>query len=332
MARGGLREGGQVGHQLHRVEHLADEGRAPLEAERDHRHPPAVVLVTDPVGHRDAHVVEEDLAELGAAPDRLQAGGCRSPECPSGTMTQEMPSVLGGVGVGADEHLAVLGHVGVAGPDLLAVDHVLVAVPHGPGAQAGQVGARLGLGEALAPAVVALEDGGQVELLLGLGGLGHDRRSGVQQAHEVGADVGSAGPLGLLQEDQVLDGRGAPAAVLLRPVDPGVARRRRACAARRRRRPGWRPSRPRRAAIPPRARRPPASPATRLGRRLPHRCSGGPSLRRLGLDLTTRQIRTHPGQLSATWSMKAAKRVLPGSVWCRPSALKLLGWAAAHWR
>ena len=94
-------------------------------------------------------------------------------------------------------------------------------------------------------------------------------------ADEVAADVGSAGPLGLLQEDELLGRGGAPAAVLLRPGDAGVAgveqaalpagvvgppgrpvvaagARRAASAAPRRARPAARPGRP----------APPASPST----------------------------------------------------------------------
>ena len=45
----------------------------------------------------------------------------------------------------------------------------------------------------------------------------------MQQADEVHPDVGRPGPLGLLEEDQVLGGRRAPAAELRRPVDARVA-------------------------------------------------------------------------------------------------------------
>ena len=60
--------------------------------------------------------------------------------------------------------------------------------------------------------------------LLLLAGLGHDRRPGVQHADEVHADVGRAGERRLLEVDQLLGERRAPAAVLGRPVDAGVPR------------------------------------------------------------------------------------------------------------
>src|SRR5690606_7970572 len=46
---------------------------------------------------------------------------------------------------------------------------------------------------------------------------------GVQRRHEAAADVGGAGPLGLLEEDQLLRRGGAAPAVLLRPGHAGVA-------------------------------------------------------------------------------------------------------------
>jgi len=57
---------------VEKATHLPDEGRAPLEGERHHRDPPAVVLLADAVGDRDAHLVEEHLVEVAHAQQRLQ--------------------------------------------------------------------------------------------------------------------------------------------------------------------------------------------------------------------------------------------------------------------
>ena len=84
--------------------------------------------------------------------------------------------MLGGIGVGAHGQPDVVGHVGAAGEDLGPVDHVLVAVAHGPGAQRRQVGARLGLGVADGEVDVAGQDPGQEVLLLLLGAVAHDGR------------------------------------------------------------------------------------------------------------------------------------------------------------
>ena len=73
------------------------------------------------------------------------------------------------VGIGAADHEAPVGLVGQRGPHLLPGDDPLVAVPHRPGLDVGQVAAGVGLRIALAPQLGALPDGRQEALLLGLG-------------------------------------------------------------------------------------------------------------------------------------------------------------------
>ena len=53
--------------------------------------------------------------------------------------------------------------------------------------------------------------------------LGDESRARVQQADEVHSDVGRPGALALLEKDEVLGRRRAASAIVLRPVDPGVA-------------------------------------------------------------------------------------------------------------
>ena len=157
--------------------------------------------------------------------------------------------VLRRVGVGADEQLAVVGHLGVRGPDLLAAHDVVVAVAHRLRAQRREVGPGAGLGEALAPHVVALEDAA--------GGSGPSaracprrrssaRRGGCRRScsRRTGAPAFSVSS----RKIELLGGRGAPAAELLRPGDARRSRRRRGAAASRCRRPAWPSSR--RAAAP----------------------------------------------------------------------------------
>ena len=76
--------------------------------------------------------------------------------------------VLRRVGVGAGDEDAEPGEVGERRPDLLAVDDVLVAVAHGPRAEVGQVAARAGLAEQLAPELLAGEQREEVAVLLRL--------------------------------------------------------------------------------------------------------------------------------------------------------------------
>src|SRR3712207_9154502 len=62
------------------------------------------------------------------------------------------------VRVGADQQLGEVRGRGVGGPDLVAGHHVLVAVTDRAGAQRREVRAGLGLGEALAPDLLAAQD------------------------------------------------------------------------------------------------------------------------------------------------------------------------------
>ena len=150
--------------------------RAPLEAEGGHGDVPPVVDPTDDVLLRAAGVGEEHLAELGRAVDLLDR-----PHLDAGLLhrAQQVGDalVLRGVGVGAAEDEDVVGHEALGGPDLLAVDDPLVAVEDGLGLEAGEVGARVGLAEALAPGDLAGEDLGEEELLLLLGAPLQDGRA-----------------------------------------------------------------------------------------------------------------------------------------------------------
>src|SRR5581483_607504 len=115
-------------------------------------------------------------------------------------------------------------HLGERRPDLLARDHIVVAVADGAGSQRREVGARVRLREPLAPDLLALEDGGQVTAALLLGGLGDQRRARVQKADEVDAHVGRPRLGDLLVENQLLAERRAAPAELRRPVDACVPR------------------------------------------------------------------------------------------------------------
>ena len=83
--------------------------------------------------------------------------------------------VLGRRRVGADIAEAPVRVVGARGPDLLAVDHELVTIEHGPGGEAGQVTAGPGLAHAEAPGQLALQGGQRPPLDLGLGAVVEQR-------------------------------------------------------------------------------------------------------------------------------------------------------------
>ena len=129
--------------------------------------------------------------------------------------------MLRGVGVGPGQQEDVVGELGLGGPHLLAVDDPLVAVELGTGREAGQVGAGVGLAEALAPGDGALQDAGYELLLLLLGGPLEDGRSDQRVAEEVGPQR-CLGPGELLVEDHRLHEAEPFAAVFLGPrgADP----------------------------------------------------------------------------------------------------------------
>src|SRR5262249_39935796 len=110
-----------------------------------------------------------------------------------------------------------VGAVAAGGPDLLAVDDVVVAVAHRARLQAREVGAGARLGVALAPDRLGAGDAGQVLALLLLGAMDDQRRA--QHAHAEGARAGVRGAVvaELFAEDHLLVDAGVEAAVLLRP-------------------------------------------------------------------------------------------------------------------
>ena len=111
------------------------------------------------------------------------------------------------------------------GPHLLPVHDPLVAVALGAGREAGEVRSRAGLGEELAPDLLAVQHPGEVVLLLLLGAVGDDRRPDHPDGDRERAGAHDEVAL-LLGEDPGLAGSAAPAAVLRGPRDPGPAVRR----------------------------------------------------------------------------------------------------------
>src|SRR5207247_1280822 len=124
---------------------------------------------------RHAHVLEENLRELRLARDLLQGahGDARAPHV---DQEETQAVVLGRFGLGAAEEEAPVGDVGVAGPHLLAVHDEAVAPALAARAERAQVRARAGLGEALAPEVLAREEPGEEARALRLGAVAQDDR------------------------------------------------------------------------------------------------------------------------------------------------------------
>src|SRR5438445_592238 len=133
---------------------------AALVGERRGGDRPALVLAADEMVARDEHVLEEDLVEL-LAPGHLAErahGDARRLQVADEVADPPGP---GRGEVRARQQDAPARELRVARPDLLAGHDPAVAAALGAGAERGQVGARAGLGEELAPELVGGEDLGQ---------------------------------------------------------------------------------------------------------------------------------------------------------------------------
>ncbi len=162
---GSCTSGARSSHSRMRVDQLTHERGATLVLQRDVGDPPAVVLGAHPICHRHAHVGEEHLGELRAIRARCAAAARRYRAGPSAGSATRCPCAWR-VGVGPHEELADVGDLSERAPDLLTVQHVVVAVALGARAQGREVGARARLGEALTPHLVAPQDLRQVRGLL----------------------------------------------------------------------------------------------------------------------------------------------------------------------
>ena len=112
------------------ADRLRGRRRAALVAEQAHRHRPAVVDAADDLVLGAHGVGVEDLVELALAGDHLDR-----PDLDAGLAHVDEEErdalVLRGVGVGAGEREDVVGEVAGRRPDLLPVEHPLVAVERG---------------------------------------------------------------------------------------------------------------------------------------------------------------------------------------------------------
>ena len=196
--------------------------RAALVQQRRHRDLPALAFLAEPVRHRHLDVVEEDLVELRLARDLPER-----PHLDAGRVHVDdqvgQVAIPRRVRVALRDEDAKVCDVGERRPDLLPVHDVGVAAPLGAGARGREVGAGIGLREALAPDLLGREDLREMRLLLLVAAVGHDRRA--CHAEPDHADVArGVRPRHLLVEDRLEAVGRARAAELLRPGQAGVAR------------------------------------------------------------------------------------------------------------
>ena len=126
--------------------------------------------------------------------------------------------------IGASQYKHPFGLMGPGGPDFLAVDHPFtrVRIAAGPGTDAGQVGARAGLGVALSPIVGAGQNAWQEALFLLGRAKGHQRR-GQQGLADMADTAWATAAHILLVEDDLLGQRDVAAAVPGLPAQAGPA-------------------------------------------------------------------------------------------------------------
>ena len=130
------------------------------------------------------------------------------------------PLVLGRFRVGAAGQPDVVGVMATGGPDLLAVDDVLITVADRGGAQCRQVGAGLRFGVADGEVHLAGQDRRKELLLLQLGAVDLQRRTDGLQGDRGKRHFGARG---LIDEDLLLDRAEAQASELLGPAHAELA-------------------------------------------------------------------------------------------------------------
>ena len=156
------------------------------------------------------------------SPDSVVMGRASTPGLVHVDQHQRQTLVPLRAGLGADQREQLVAVDRLRGPDLLAVDDVLVAVEDPGRADAGEVGAGAGLGEALAPDLLVAQDRADDVALLLLAAEHGDGGCEVGEAELVGATRGPRARH-LLVVDGLHALGAAAAAPLLRPGDAGEA-------------------------------------------------------------------------------------------------------------
>ena len=137
-------------------------------------------------------------------------------------------AVLGHLLIGPGQDQTPVGLVGVAGPHLVAGDHVVVTLAVGPGTQRGQVGPGVRLAEPLTPTVAPVDDAGEEPALDLLAAVLEDALDQIAQARA----RWRPGRGQLLVDDDLVDGRTAPGHQSPWATTSRRSRRRRATGAR----------------------------------------------------------------------------------------------------
>ena len=133
-------------------------------ADDRHREAPAFPGLADHVSAGTRALSNSTCPNSFVIPFIICSGRCSMPGWCIGTANADSPCASH-VGVGAREQDAPVRDVGVARPDLVAVDHELVAVARRGRAQRREVGAGVGLAETLAPPLASADQAGKETIL-----------------------------------------------------------------------------------------------------------------------------------------------------------------------
>ena len=203
---------------------LGERRGAALERQQQHRDVPAAALVAEDARLRDSTSVKntspKSLAPLICLSGRISTPARAAIRVRMSTSSIVMPRCFLASVLGADQGEHLVGVRGVGGPDLLAVDDVVVAVELGPALQRREVAAGAGLGEALAPDDLVVQQRLDDVALLLVGADGHHGRGEERQPEPVdGLRRAVRGPSPRRRSPAVPGA--AAAAVLRRPLDAG---------------------------------------------------------------------------------------------------------------
>ena len=115
---------------------------------------PASALLAQQIEGRHAHIIKEDLGKT-RQPIQLLDGSDRDALGAEWHQDFRQPVMPLRVGVSAKQTEDPICKDRSRRPDLLPIDHVVVAIPISPAADGGHVGARVGLGPSLRPNLIS---------------------------------------------------------------------------------------------------------------------------------------------------------------------------------
>ena len=146
--------------RAHAADHVA------LMRQQIFRDLPTLVLDADKVFLRYRERRSKNVSQNGDLPEISRIGFVETPGEAMSNSRKLMPSCFFALRVRADKAEDPIRLVGIRGPDLLAVDEVMVALVLGPGLQRSEIGAGTRFRIALAPADFAAHDLRQMYSLL----------------------------------------------------------------------------------------------------------------------------------------------------------------------